>query len=279
MWEDSDKLLLHSQIDRLHLSYFNGPLEIYAGRQRINWGKTYVWNPNDLFNNYAFLDFDYEERPGVDAVSAIYNLDFASSIEMAVKLGETFEEMVIAGMYRTNWNQYDLQFIGGHYFDKITLGIGWAGYIKDAGFKGEISYFQPEENFLKSKGNITATTGLDYMFSNSLYAQGEVLYNGGNRGRGSPVFELLQPPSADNLFVTKTGFYLSASYPVTPLTNISGGVLGSFDEEFVILIPQISHSLTNNIDFLALAQLLKGSFLTEFIDTPNVLYFRLKWSY
>jgi len=279
VWADSDKLLLHSQIDRLHLSYYNGPLEIYAGRQRINWGKTYVWNPNDLFNNYAFLDFDYEERPGVDAVSMIYNLDFASSIETAVKLGDTFEEMVIAGMYRTNWKQYDLQFIAGHYFDKLTLGIGWAGYIKDAGFKGEVSYFHPEDNGSESKGNITTTVGLDYMFSNSLYAQGELLYNGGNRGRGSPVFELLQPPSADNLFITETGYYLNASYPLTPLTSISGGILGSFDEEFVILIPQISHSLTNNIDFLVLAQLLKGSFLTEFIDTPNVLYFRLKWSY
>lgn len=279
VWADSDQLLLHSQIDRLHLSYYNGPLEIYAGRQRINWGKTYVWNPNDLFNNYAFLDFDYEERPGVDAVSMIYNLDFASSIETSVKLGKSFDEMVVAGMYRTNWKQYDLQFIGAHYFDKVTIGVGWAGYIKGAGFKGEISYFHPEENFFDQTGNVTSTVGFDYMFSNSLYAQSEFLYNGGNRGQGRPVFELLQPPSADNLFIEKTGYYLSASYPLTPLTNISGGILGSFNEKFVILIPQISYSLTNNIDFLVLAQLLKGSVFTDFVDTPNVLYFRLKWSY
>ncbi len=279
VWIDSDNALIHSQIDRLHISYFNGPLEIYAGRHRINWGKTYVWNPNDLFNNYAFLDFDYEERPGVDAVSMVYNLDFASSIETAVKLADSFEEMVIAGMYRGNWKQYDYQVLGGHYLDNIILGIGWAGYIKEAGFKGEISYFHPEKDFFNQTGNITSTLGFDYMFSNSVYAQAEFLYNGGNLNRGSPVSELLQPPSANNLFITKTGYYLNASYPLTPLTNISGGVLGSFNRKFVILIPQVSHSLSNNIDFMVLAQLLKGSFLSDYIETPNVLYFRLKWSY
>lgn len=279
VWVDSEKSILHSQVDRLHFSYFSGPLEAYAGRMRINWGKTYVWNPNDLFNNYAFLDFDYEERPGVDAVNLIYNLDFASSIETGIRLADSFDEMVIAGMYRTNWKQYDLQIIGGHYLDRIALGFGWAGYVKDAGFKGELTYFHPEEDFFNQKGNITSTVGFDYMFSNSVYAQTELLYNGGYQDQGSPLLELIQPPSANNLFIAKTGYFVNASYPLTPLTNISGGILGSFDKKMVILIPQISRSLTNNIDFLVLAQLLKGSLFSDFVETPNVLYFRLKWSY
>lgn len=279
VWADSEDYLFHSQIDRLHLSYFNGPLEVYAGRQRINWGKTYVWNPNDLFNNYAFLDFDYEERPGTDAISLIYNLDFASSIETAIKLDDSFDQMVIAGMYRANWKQYDLQVIGGHYLDKLALGVGWAGYIKDAGFKGELTYFHPEENFFEQRGNFSSTIGFDYMFSNSVYGQAEFLYNGGYQKQGSPLFELIQPPSADNLFIAKTGYFLNASYPVTPLTNISGGILGSFTRKMVIFIPQISYSVTNNIDFMVLAQLLKGPVFSDFVETPNVLYFRLKWSY
>lgn len=279
VWADSDNYLFHSQIDRFHLSYFNGPLEVYAGRQRINWGKTYVWNPNDLFNNYAYLDFDYEERPGTDAVSLIYNLDFASSIETAIKLDDEFDQTVIAGMYRTNWKQYDFQFIGGHYYDKLAVGVGWAGYIKDAGFKGEVTYFQPEDDFLQEAGTITSTVGFDYMFSNSVYGQAEFLYNGGYQKQGSPLFELIQPPSADNLFIAKTGYFLNTSYPVTPLTNIGGGILGSFTRKMVIFIPQVSYSVTENIDFMVLAQILKGPVFSEFIETPNVFYFRLKWSY
>lgn len=279
VWIDDGKSLLHSQIDRLHLSYFNGPVEAYAGRMRINWGKTYVWNPNDLFNNYAFLDFDYEERPGIDGANLIYNLDFASSIEVGFRMADDFEQMVIAGMYRTNWNQYDLQFIGGHYLDRVALGFGWAGYIEDAGFKGEITYFRPEEDLLNQRGNITSTIGFDYMFPNSVYAQSEFLYNGGHDDQGNSLFELIQPPTANNLFISKTGYFFNASYPFTPLTTISGGILGSFTKKMVILIPQVSHSLSNNIDFMVLAQLLKGSAFSDFVRTPNVIYFRLKWSY
>jgi hypothetical protein len=89
---------MHSNIDRMHLSYINGPWEVHAGRQRVNWGRTFVWNPNDLFNNYAFLDFDYEERPGVDALTAQYNWDYASSLEVGIRLGDNWDESVLASM-------------------------------------------------------------------------------------------------------------------------------------------------------------------------------------
>lgn len=39
---ESDDHLLHSTIDRAQLSYFNGPFEVTLGRQRINWGQTFV---------------------------------------------------------------------------------------------------------------------------------------------------------------------------------------------------------------------------------------------
>jgi hypothetical protein len=279
VWVDSDEALLYSQIDRLHLSYFNGPVEVYAGRQRINWGKTTVWNPNDLFNNYAFLDFDYEERPGVDAVSAVYNLDFASSIEAGIKLADSFDKMVIAGMYRTNYKTYDLQVIAAHYEDKAALGVGWAGYINDAGFKGEATYFKPEKNFLSKAGSFSSTLGFDYMFPNSLYAQAEFLYNGGYKNRNASLATLTQPPRADNLFIASTGYLLNSSFSINPLLNVNLGIMGSFTRKMVILFPQISYSVAENLDLLLVSQLLKGEVFANSVQTPNVFFFRLKWSY
>ena len=276
---DSDKAIFHSTIDRLQLSYYNGPWEVTFGRQRINWGKTYVWNPNDLFNAYAFLDFDYEERPGTDALSAVYSWSYASSISAGYRFGDTFDESVIAMMFRGNVGNYDIQAILGSYFDKIAIGTGWSGYLKDAGFNGEISYFHPRENFAGEKGHFTASAGSDYVFPNSLYLSGELLYNGGYNDAGSAAERLLQPPSADNLFVSKTGFYLNGAFQLSPLTNVSAGLLGSFTDPMFILLPQISYSLTENMDMLLLAQLLKGDALAESTTTPNVVYFRLKWSF
>ncbi|MGM0545319.1 MAG: hypothetical protein ACQEST_01245 [Bacteroidota bacterium] len=279
VWFNTDHSLMHSTIDRLHLSYIDGPWEIHAGRQRINWGQTHVWSPNDLFNNYAFLDFDYEERPGVDALTAQYNWSYASSIETGIRLGNSWEESVIAGMLRTSWGNYDIQFTGGHYLDKLTLGTGWAGYLGEAGFKGEVSYFHPEKEFTEQFGHFTGTAGFDYMFSNGFYSQAELLYNGGFNARGNPLNTLTQPPSADNLFTANTGFFLNGSYQLHPLVSGSLGFLGSFDRSMFIAIPQLTLSVTQDIDLLLLSQLLKGSAFKESIDTPNLFFFRLKYSY
>ncbi len=279
VWFETGYSLMQSNIDRLHLSYINGPWEVHAGRQRVNWGRTFVWNPNDLFNNYAFLDFDYEERPGVDALTAQYSWSYASGIEAGVRLGDTWDETVLGAMLRTSFRSYDIQFIAGHYLENITVGAGWAGYINDAGFKGEVSYFHPEEQFFNERGHITASAGFDYMLNNGIYLQSELLYNGGYNRSGNPLTELVRPPSADNLFIAKTGFLLTGSYQLHPLVSGNLSFLGSFDRSIFIAIPQVTVSITQNVDLLLLSQLLKGSVFNQAIDTPNLLYFRLKFSY
>lgn len=279
VWFDTNYSLLQSNIDRLHLSYINGPWEVHAGRQRINWGRTYVWNPNDLFNNYAFLDFDYEERPGVDAISAQYNWSYASNVEVGYRIAHSWNQSVLAGMLRTSWGSYDIQFTGGHYFDNLTVGTGWAGYLGDAGFKGEVSYFHSEDNFFGQTGHFTITTGLDYMLSNGVYLQGELLYNGGYNRQGNPLTTLVRPPSADDLFIAQSGYYLNGSYQFHPLISGNLGVLGSFDRSLFIAIPQVNISVTENIDFLVLSQLLNGNVFNQSIETPNLFFFRVKYSY
>ena len=77
---------LNTTIDRLWVDFNYGKLQVRAGRQRINWGQTLIWNPNDIFNAYSFFDFDYIERPGSDAVRVQYYPGSSSSVEAAVKV-------------------------------------------------------------------------------------------------------------------------------------------------------------------------------------------------
>lgn len=63
---------MHSMIDRAWVDYTKGDWQVRVGRQRINWGVNLVWNPNDIFNSFSYFDFDYEERPGSDAVKVQY---------------------------------------------------------------------------------------------------------------------------------------------------------------------------------------------------------------
>ena len=69
------------------------------GRQRINWGVNLAWNPNDLFNAYSLIDFDYQERSGVDAIRFQYYTGEMSSIEFAIQPGENIDKSIIAALF------------------------------------------------------------------------------------------------------------------------------------------------------------------------------------
>ncbi|MEQ8535546.1 MAG: hypothetical protein RIB86_27055, partial [Imperialibacter sp.] len=138
---NNDKAVLHMMIDRAYLQWNKNNLEVTVGRQRINWGQNLVWNPNDIFNAYSFFDFDYEERPGSDALRVQYYTGVASSVEATVKAADSWDKVVAAGIWRTNkWN-YDFQGFAGKMKEHAVLGGGWAGSIRNAGFKGEMTWF------------------------------------------------------------------------------------------------------------------------------------------
>lgn len=271
-WVDRRGHVLNSSVDRLHGSWEGDAWEVHVGRQRLNWGKSMVWNPNDLFNTYSWLDFDYEERPGTDAVRIQHHWGFASSLEIGYRMARDFDRTVLAGMWRGNTGTYDWQGIAGYYGGDWVLGGGWSGYIESSGFKGEASLFLPD-------GTLTASVGGDHMLQSGVYLSGELLYNGGFEDAPGSESSLFQPPTASNLFIAKSGYFVNASGSPHPLVSAGVGLMGSFTRSVHILIPQVSYSVAENVDFLVLAQLLRGRTLRDLTDTPNGVYLRLKWSY
>lgn len=98
---------LHTTLDRFYGEYTAGQWEISLGRQRINWGIGTTWNPNDIFNAFSFTDFDYEERPGSDALRVRRYTGVASSVEVAVKAFRHWDEATGAILARFNTGSYD----------------------------------------------------------------------------------------------------------------------------------------------------------------------------
>ena len=132
-----DAWFIHSIIDRAWLDYMNGNWQVRVGRQRINWGINLVWNPNDVFNTFSYFDFDYEERPGTDAVKIQYYTGVTSSAQLVYKIGRNENETAVAGMYRFSKFNYDFQFLGGWVGKDYVIGGGWSGDIRGGGFRGE----------------------------------------------------------------------------------------------------------------------------------------------
>jgi hypothetical protein len=255
--------LLNLFIDRLWFQYTAGNLEITAGRQRINWGQTFVWNPNDIFNTYYFFDFDYPERPGSDAIRIQYYPGTTSAVEAALKL-DSAENITAAALWRfSKWN-YDIQFLGGvlNSEDYVT-GLGWSGNIKSASFRGEISYFHPMDNFKDTTGLFFVSLSSEYTFKNSLMIQVEALYRQMPENVSVSNFSEYYsgPLSVKNLSFTEYNLFSQATYPITPLLNATlGGMVFLGDITGYYIGPSLSYSLMDNLDFSVYFQVFSGKF-------------------
>jgi len=272
-----EKAILHSYIDRAYFQYTKDKLEIRFGRQRINWGINTVWNPNDLFNAFTFTDFDYEERPGSDALRIQYYIGYAGSIEFAIKAFDNTDEIVAAGLYKFNkWN-YDFQVLAGWSHKDIILGGGWAGNLKDWGFKGEFSWFNSTTTEVAN--NFAATISVDYSFGNSLYISSGLLYNeAGTTTNSGNIFNF--ELSARNLYPYKWSIFTSAGYPITPLLNANIALIYSpIDGHPLFLTPTFTYSLGQNLDVDLVSQIVLQDTTERYGSDIQAYFLRVKWSY
>jgi hypothetical protein len=285
---EGNSYLMNSAVDRLWLRYSLNRFEATVGRQRINWGQTFVWNPNDIFNAYSFFDFDYPERPGSDAVRLQYYTGMTSSVEAAVK-ADSRDRITVAGKVRFNrWN-YDFQVLGGIVNEEdYVLGAGWSGYIKNASFRGEMSYFHPKNHFEDTAGVLSLSLGGDYTFRNSLFLQVEALYMQLPEGYSFNSFNDLYDMSlsAKLLSFTEYNFFAQVSYPLNPLLN--GALATIYYPGFngFFIGPSLDLSVTDNMSFSAYLQLFNGEFEMQqggFTVTDrlsfNLVFVRLKWNF
>ncbi len=285
LWLDEPGIAGLTQIDRGWVRWTNDQWDVTIGRQRINWGLNAFWNSNDLFNTFNLVDFDYEERPGSDAVRIQRFFKDYSSFELAIAPSKHDSTWVGAGMYRFNRGTYDFQVLAGWWNEDIAIGGGWAGNLKNAGFKGEITYFHPQEQ-LDSFGALSASISVDYVFKGNLYVMGGILYN--SLGADSTLnFAALAnsaivsttPPSAKNLMPAKYSALLSVSKPITPLIN--GSLVGIYSPgvNLLFLMPSLSVAVANNWEFSIFGQTSMLDNGKAFRNYGTAIFARLKWGF
>ncbi|MBL7847944.1 MAG: hypothetical protein JNL40_10780 [Cyclobacteriaceae bacterium] len=277
IWFQTESAVMHTTVDRLWMEYRAPKWEARLGRQRINWGISTVWNPNDIFNTYNFLDFDYEERPGRDAAKVIFHLSDFSNLEFAGAAAEASYKSVASVRYTTNHWNYDFQFTGGLYHEVFTAGTGWSGSIGDAGFKGEAQYFAAHQD---TAAQVNVSVEWDYMFSKGWYANAGFLLN--SAGLNSPIdtwglysFQL----SPRNLMPTKYNAVVTVMKEFTPLLRATLTTIYSPGTNLVIVLPSLRYSLGTNMDVDVFWQ----AFYAEQQKTVQPVvyrgFIRFKWSF
>lgn len=276
-WIADSSFVVHTNVERLYFDYNNNKLNVRIGRQRINWGIATTWNPNDIFNTYNFLDFDYEERPGSDGGKVQYRFNNSVNIEIAyANTGIKTGSIAAAKLLLNKWN-YDMQIISGVYKDHATIGCGWAGSIKDAGFKGELQYFLKNPD---SADHLNIVLEGDYMFKKGWYLNTSVLFNSNGLNKPVTAWQAVDLRiSPEQLIPTKWNVILSTSKEINPLFSGTISVLYTPGTNLLILLPSLQYSLMENLDISLYWQSFFVEINNNLEGASHRCFLRMKWSF
>ncbi|MDR2144940.1 MAG: hypothetical protein LBE91_00565 [Tannerella sp.] len=278
-WASGNNALINTTFDRLNFTFEKGRWKLQLGRQRINWGQTFVWNANDIFNTYSFFDFDYPERPGCDAFRGTYYHNETAWSELAASVNHD-GKITAAALHHWTAKGADYQIIAGEQAETDFV-IGGA-FTKDFGglnLRSEMSYFHPVKNATDTSGIVAVSVGADYLFSNSLMLQTEVLYN--NVGTGGGLMDIYAAPlSAKRMSICNWNAFVSASYPATPRLNVSLSSMYFVDIQSAYGGLTMDYSVVENLDFSFIAQYF-STFGTSTAGNMKILmgFARLKYSF
>lgn len=284
VWWDKNSSVGYSELDRFWIDATFGKFQCTIGRQRVAWGTAFVWNPTDLFNPLAILDFDYEERPGVDAVRMQYFNSEVSKIEIVIKPGKTRNESVIATKMLLNSWKYDFHFLGGVRGHNPFTGFSWSGDIEGAGFRGELFSSQINDNAvdlfpaLNNKWSSTTTLSVDYTFPNTLYIHSEILYNDrgviSNASLAVPLMRSLQLLSP-----ARWSLFQEVSYEIHPLVRASAFIIINPNDGSNALVASATWSAMENFDISFFGLFFSGKSQTEYGNFGTTVFVRGKYAF
>jgi hypothetical protein len=288
-------MLASGEIDRLYLDLTQGNLQITTGRQRVAWGSALVWNITDFFNPFDILDFDYEEKPGSDAVRVQYYTGPTSQFDLAYAPSEDKDKQMLAARWVFNVFEYDFNVLVAYQKEKQRYGMNWSGGLVGAGFRGELVYTIPDLSFysftdIASQGGYNippiminktywnAVISLDYTFSNSFYLHTEYLFNelGTTQNSALRSYAILQ---TGELSPSRHSLFFELAYNLTPLIRADYFILLNPSDQSQISVPSLQYSLSDNWGLYALAFLGSGKAGTEFGSYPAQYFIRLKFSF
>lgn len=270
--------ILSVQLDRWWLRYDYGKWELNAGRQRINWGVNFLWNVNDVFNAYNFSDFDYEERPGSDAVMLTRYIGDLNELNIAYSPTRDLKNYSLASRYRWNKNSYDYQILIGKVINDAFLGFAWDGSLKNIGFKGELSSFYSTESFntyQKDSLVLTGSFSLDYTWQNGWMLMGGYYFNSSFLDVSEVYNNLGQVNStAKALLPLPHALFIQAGKSLGALWRADIVLLG-LPTRGAFIMPTVSYSVSESIDLSFVDQII----LIEGMHLAQSMNMRLKWSF
>lgn len=271
---ERDKSSATITFDRFNVKTSFGWGDVTIGRQAITFGKTYFWNPLDVFYPLDANQFDRDYKPGVDALKVDIPLGLYSGFTVVgaagpkVKLGTdtgvgnnprdcSWYGSALVGRLFADAGGWDISLQGGKVFGGWQVGAGIVGDIGPVQVRSELVQFMalssdplppPLQGDL-IEDNFQGVIGLGHRFENSLSLDFEYFYN----GAGDPHdlnAALVRMSYGSSLQMSRHLAGLVARYEFSPLVVGEMSTIVSLSDGSLQLQPLVIISLSNEMDLL-----------------------------
>lgn len=230
------------------------------GRQRITWGTGFVWNPTDLLNPTDPLAVERAEKGGINAFYVARAIGDLSQIEVVLAEDDQRRSgpMYLSAATRVSSNlfNYDFSVLYGRFGKNHTFGGDFAGYLGNAGFRGELAY-SLTGGVLSASDTVRAILNADYNFPYDIYTLVE--------------FHLLAQPH-QRLSTTSTQLQMAAmvSKSITPRFAANLFVLFNADDRSMVVGPTFTFVPDDNIEFMLGSYLFAGDEESLYGPMPQI---------
>ncbi len=270
---EDDQVLATSLFDRFNAKLSLSWGDVTLGRQAITFGKTYFWNPLDVFFPFDSTQFDRDYKPGVDAIKVDVPLGRFSGINLVGSAGPeillrpngsrndpkdaSWYGSAALGRVFTNVDDWDLSLQGGKIYGGYHLGAGAVGDVGPIQVRAEVAQYlsmrktplpRPMEGDL-FWNNLVGVLGLGHRFENGLTLDFEYFYH----GAGDPNdlnAALVRTQFGSSLQMSRNLAGMVAQYEFTPLVTGRLSAISSLSDGSTQLQPIVTVSLSDEMDLL-----------------------------
>jgi len=282
-WElvAEDKISATQSLERANIKLRLEAADIIIGKQAITFGKTYFWNPLDIFSPFGAIQFDRDYKAAIDGLRIDIPLGNFSGLNL-VATTDKFNEAYGLLRYFGNMADWDLALQTGLLHNGVHLGTGASGEIGSVGLRLEGAYLWPDKSSALSE-HLSAVLGLGYVINEKTQVQFEQLYNGGATNNLLTNMALFS--SGGLLQASKHVSGLSMSHQPSALIQSSFTLIWIWKEFSALVYPSIVISLSDEIDLLTGAMVSVGQKAgkeglldlgSEFGNYPHSIYMELK---
>lgn len=232
----------NQRIHRAYVQWYSGKWQVKAGRQRVAWGTGFVWNPTDLLNPINPSAIERDEKQGVDAISATVETGALSRLEAVFAPGWTDKPSSVAARGTFHRGEFDISLMAGTLRGNWVGGADFAGYLGDAGFRGEAAVVDAD-----SSTYLRGVLNGDYNFPGGYYTIIEYHFNGS--GTANPdEYDYLSLLDGNTINLARHYVALFATKSVSSLVNAGVYGLVNLNDGSALIGPNLTWSPVENLD-------------------------------